>query len=75
MYAEKIKLKQQIILWIRKKNCFSYRGKNNSKLSKKQTDTQNLYHLLHQSWSYNETENGSQNQQSLNEKLRTKLDA
>jgi hypothetical protein len=53
MYAEKIVTKQQIILWIRKK-FFPYREENNSKLSRKrQTDTQNLYHLLHQSWSYN----------------------
>jgi hypothetical protein len=43
-----------------KKISFSYREENNSKLSRKrQTDTQNLYHLLHQSWSYNGKRDGN----------------
>jgi hypothetical protein len=36
-----------------KKICFLSRKKITKLSRKRQTDTQNLYHLLHQSWSYN----------------------
>jgi acyl-homoserine lactone acylase PvdQ len=54
MYAEKIVTKTTNYFMNTKKNLLPLIEENNSKLSRKrQTDTQNLYHLLHQSWSYN----------------------